>query len=250
MPKEDLEDARARLAWANEQIALLEPKVDALVAKNVEDAVPTPPMTYARRLRALAVPAEIKTSIGTIIQAQRTSLEYLAHSLAERNGATKLNKVQFPICESEQEFNAKQSQVRIAELAPADKAKIAALKPFSGGNDDLYLLHRLGNQDRHRKLIPMVQSPGPIGIGVRPGQGGGYIRRLAAWGPDSTKDGSTLLMMDADPAIQLDTPFALKFGAIPEANAEPVIATLKRLSKAANDVIDQFDDSATAIRKE
>jgi hypothetical protein len=49
-------------------------------------------------------------------------------------------------------------------------------------------------------------------------------------------------MMDADPAIEFVTPFVLKFGELPEATIEPVVATLKRLSKEASAVIDQFDE--------
>lgn len=113
------------------------------------------------------IPEEIKAATGMIIQAQRDSLDYVVHSLAVKNGAKKLNTVQFPVAESQAGLPLQ----RIAELDPADQAAIIALNPYKGGNNDLYALHWLSNKSKHRELITVAQNLKQAGWRAIPGKG-------------------------------------------------------------------------------
>jgi hypothetical protein len=243
MTKANLSGARAKLKWADSQINILDGQIRDFIEKNVETIPPYPNFTHGQILRNdRVIPDEIKASTGMIVQAQRDSLDHLAHALAVNNKAVKLTAVEFPICDTQARFADKGTRRKIAELSAVDQAAIIALKPYKGGNNVLYALHWLSNKSKHRDLIAVAQNLASAGWRPRPGSGGGYIRRFAVWTPDKSpnKDG-TVIMMDADPQIEFYLAFTIAFREIPETGSQPVVETLREFSRLANSIIDLFD---------
>lgn len=243
MPALNLSGARAKLKWADNQIAVLGAELAAFVAQNVTEFRPDP-NNKARRATLYRnnapVPEEIKTATGMIIQAQRDSLDYLVVALARKNGAVKVTEPEFPICDSDTRFADKGTQRKIGSLSDMDKAAIMALKPYKGGNNLLYALHWLSNKSKHRDLIAATHHG--VGAAFITTGGKGYVRKVTAQraeGPDG--EPMTLVNIDADPQIKLNLTHTVSFREIPEAGSQPVVETLRNFSKLAREIIDGFD---------
>jgi hypothetical protein len=90
--------------------------------------------------------------IGDAVHNLRASLDYLAWGLVKVNGGTPTNQTMFPILESSKDI---ESRVTRAVHGAAQEAidLIVALKPFQGGDADLWRLHRLDIVDKHRLLM-------------------------------------------------------------------------------------------------
>jgi hypothetical protein len=90
--------------------------------------------------------------VGEVVHQLRSALDHLACQLVEANGGTVTKQTRFPILES-----AKDSEARIEGLLKGASIKairfIKALKPYNGGNQHLFALHRLNLADKHRLLI-------------------------------------------------------------------------------------------------
>lgn len=243
MPHPDLSGARAKLQWANYQITILGAQIQSFMDNNVKEVRPDPEsklrkITFYRH--HVAVPLEIKTATGMIVQAQRDSLDYLAVALARKNGAVRVSQVEFPICDSDARFADKGTRRKIELISPGDQAAIIALKPYKGGNNLLYALHWLSNKSKHRDLITTTHNP--VGAVFRSTGGRGYVRNMTVKrGYSDTGELGSFVHLDADPNIKLDITFEVAFREIPEAGSQPVIETLRDFSSLANDIIDLFD---------
>ena len=92
---------------------------------------------------------------GDIIQNLRSSLDHLAYGLVIASGGKPTTSTMFPISEhvpatpeEEASFGRKVKGMRKEAVD-----LIRSIKPYKGGNDALWRLHRLNNIDKHRLLL-------------------------------------------------------------------------------------------------
>lgn len=191
-------------------------------------------------------PAPLGAIAGDVIHSARTALDHLAYQLVlvgtGRPGPFK--RVYFPIADSAVEYEA--AKTKETTLMPAAAmAAIDALKPYRGGNDVLWRLHRLDDVDKHRVLLTVgsnfesvnvapVVAPPPVGsapdlTGSMEGSG---------WPPDkiaSVRELAAKMALFSKPA---DRPFSLTVGAellIDAPDAEPNPAIQFRLGVALSE---------------
>jgi hypothetical protein len=109
------------------------------------------------RVRKVAeVPTEITAIIGDVIHNFRSALDHLVYQLVLTNGGTPkhLKTCCYPIFDSREQYLGDAP----AKLKGMDRAAIHFIdstKPYKGGDDDLWRLHRLDIVDKHRLLIPV-----------------------------------------------------------------------------------------------
>jgi hypothetical protein len=108
------------------------------------------------------VPVQVVLLLGDAIHNLRSALDHLAYQLVfvGTNGAGNADRpndpfrhVEFPVADSLAEFVSPRIQRKIEGATQAAKDAIANTKPYKGGNDTLWELHRLNNIDKHRLLI-------------------------------------------------------------------------------------------------
>lgn len=95
-------------------------------------------------------PIEWSILVGEILHHLRSVLDQLIWQLMLASGRQPDSKTEFPICESAPKL---QSAKVMKYLDPVSLAVINELKPYLGGNDLLWKLHRLDITDKHRHLI-------------------------------------------------------------------------------------------------
>ncbi len=195
------------------------------------------------------IPQIISLIAGDAIQNLRTSLDYLivqlviAHS--PRVGEKRLRRIGFPMFERAEQMTSKTLKGKIGEVSPVAEKNVLILKPYKGGNDDLWGLHELNNLDKHRLLITgMWHGPTHMGysmdIKARTKAGAvipDALREFTAWGqypnPKPLKVGQTIILTDADPEAHQDYKFLLNI-----ALSEPEVFKGKALVETLNGLAD------------
>jgi hypothetical protein len=99
-----------------------------------------------------AVPAVISAMLGDAIHNLRSVLDYLAWQLVLANHDTPGNWTAYPIFESVEKYESHKAG-KVKGMSDVAVEMIDATKPYQGGTDDLWRLHRLDNIDKHRLLI-------------------------------------------------------------------------------------------------
>ncbi len=108
------------------------------------------------------VPAPVAAIAGDALQNLRTALDYVAGQLcpaSERHSQTA-----FPISDNATKYEAEKAR-KIKGMPKAAVNAIDATKPYKGGNDTLWRLHRLNNIDKHRLLLTVGTAYSAVNIG-------------------------------------------------------------------------------------
>lgn len=98
-----------------------------------------------------SVPIQWSANVGDIIHNLRSALDHLAYELVQANGRL-ATKTTFPISDNEAKFKAHFPQALHGASTTAIST-IESLKPYKGGNDDLWRIHQLDIIDKHRAIV-------------------------------------------------------------------------------------------------
>lgn len=237
----DFTSACAKLEWANNKLIELDAIIRAYSAKNpfqttvhLDDAEPGIRWYVLDQIQE--VPAAIGVEIGAIIASIRDSLDHLIVALSIGNGGKEMRQYAFAIAEDEAKFRAASKRM-LAALTDVQRAKIAILHPYAGGNDDLYLLHQMNNSSKHRALVPLLRTPRQTNI-----RGNGFCRRFSLFDPDhSPYPGHAAIRLDADEGVHLE--LLESYLAFAESHRD-VIDQIRAFHSAAHSAICQFIPSA------
>ncbi|MFM9863821.1 MAG: hypothetical protein ACKVRO_09450 [Micropepsaceae bacterium] len=240
MSSDDLRDARAKLAWANREIeflahdlaAFFERKPYAIVGERQPDGRKHLIFNVTEE-----VPGIIQASVGSVLYAQRSSLDILANCLANRNGHQDSRDTYFPIAKTATAVATdKDFRKKIRKLADSDKAKIIGLKPYQGGNDRLYALHHLNLMDKHRRLLEISGTINQFGL-----SGFGHVREIRThFGPEPMKNGAHILTVDTDDQINLNFTLNVSFSDSGGLPSKPIVEMLNDFTSVCDAIINMF----------
>jgi hypothetical protein len=96
-------------------------------------------------------PLRWSTIAGDAVHNLRSALDLLVWQLVLANQRTPGNHTMFPIARSANDYETRGTRQVEGISAPA-KEVLDALKPYEGGNDALWRLHRLDANDKHQLL--------------------------------------------------------------------------------------------------
>jgi hypothetical protein len=114
--------------------------------------------------KCTAVPPDFAAIFGDVLQNLRTALDHLAWQLVIANGKKPIDgQTGFPIAETSDKFEASFDR-KVEGMSQGAIRMIRALKPYGGGNEDLWGLHSLNNVDKHRSLFVVGASHTGIGM--------------------------------------------------------------------------------------
>lgn len=120
---------------------------------------------------ALPTPDHLPLLAGDAIQNLRAALDHLAYEIVCSETQTPTSQqpasvkaIYFPIAEDK----AKYDKIKFARLPAVSKEIVDvfdSLKPYSGGNDDLWRLHQLSVIEKHRLLLTVGAQAAGIHLG-------------------------------------------------------------------------------------
>ena len=167
-----------------ERLSHITPKVErarehiSALQRELKDFIATDPYKVACKvdgeqrpvyfvLSVEPTPARLPLIAGDAIQNLMCALDHLAYQLVCSDTGDQPpnpNWIYFPIQDDEEKYHAKK-QGKIAGASQATVAAIDALKPYKGGNEDLWMLYRLNNIEKHRLLLTVGSSAGGVHLG-------------------------------------------------------------------------------------
>ncbi len=192
-----------------------------------------PTRIYKLHLRD-PVPEDISIHAGVILNEMRAILDALTVTLAARNGHPDSTNTYFPTGKTKAGFESRDVQRKIKKLSDQDKATIAALQPYAGGNDMLYALHSSDLIRKHQRLIVLGGEAAEMVMGS---DGGWFL------------DGSKIHFINAGPGHPIDQPIAqLAADYHIEFKQDAVVAFSEPAAIKAKPLITTLDDFAGLVQ--
>ena len=109
-------------------------------------------------------PPELPLIAGDALHNFRSTLDHLAWKLVEATGKLPTVKTGFPIFDSEADYRSR-SPKKVEGMRAITKERIDNLRPYKGGYNDLWILHRLDIIDKHRLPVLFLSSGGTTPVG-------------------------------------------------------------------------------------
>lgn len=119
---------------------------------------------YLKRTEPL--PDCIPLIVGDVIQNLVSALDHLAYQIVCKDTSDnppQPKKVYFPIAENASDYEAIKNRKLIGAKQQSIDA-VDAVKPYKGGNDQLWMLHQLNNIDKHRLLLTYGAQAGGLNV--------------------------------------------------------------------------------------
>lgn len=157
MAKANLEGARAKVERAKQHIRDLDAQRIAFLGDNPYRTTPEFHPEYSATAYFLdeyaPIPEAISLVAGDALHNLRAALDYVVYAFASKGlSPAERAKLYFPISKSAEDYNS-ESLGKTAGVPKYIKKRIDRLKPYKGGNDLLWGLHRLNIIDKHRLLV-------------------------------------------------------------------------------------------------
>ena len=168
---------------------------------------------------------DVLTGIGDIAHNLRSALDHLACQLVIVTGHKVTNKVCFPIAEDVTRYESRKAGI-VECVGPGVIEAMDRLKPYKGGNLDLWRIHELDRIDKHRNLFTLAH---PVSL-------------TADWLPD----GSFLFKKDApdyaglfDEKVEqyLQFKFEESIGQSEVSGGDAILPTLHHLVDAVESIV-------------
>jgi hypothetical protein len=162
-----LESSLAKIDRAKKHIVELDAAIDTFLKADLNkvgtkrDPQSREPVYYL--VSVADIPVEVAAITGDIIHNLRSALDHLAYQLVfmNTNGLGipgKLNRdpfrnVYFPIGDCEERYITAKASREVKAMGQKALDAIDSIKPYKGGEDLLWQLHKLDNTDKHRLVI-------------------------------------------------------------------------------------------------
>jgi hypothetical protein len=188
-------------------------------------------------LEAPPIPEEMALIAGDVLQNLRSALDHLAWALVETNGCRPNERTCFPIMEGKPLTRDDKNRFdrKIEGMGQEAKDIIRSLNPYKGGNDDLWLLHRLNNIDKHRTIFTVGFAVRSISTSYQ------QIGALPTFQTGPLENGSELFRENNQVSNKVDFIFDVAINEPGLIACEPLILRLRLSYNKVFRLIGQFD---------
>jgi hypothetical protein len=258
---DELAGIRIKLAFAKKGIDRIDIDVACLFKDDSFALIVEEDLKAGTRLAKLKlkqdVPKDLSVSISEPVYHLRSILDQLVVALAEKFGVLNTKNLLFPFGETDQDIErAKEKGGKIYGLPAEVQEIIVALEPHKNGQSELWALGRLGNIDKHNRLIPigyigagslyqnlhvqnanigiMIGGPGDLEKGI-------VLSDLGKHGTICNKQGSWPTVGLVGGGANIEISAQLTFGDVDVFEGKPVVAVLRYLYDTTENIVDIFD---------
>jgi hypothetical protein len=238
--------ARSKLKWADEHFAKLNETLKAFYSSAYQVMVQDDPKT-GRRTYDMVIKRELPDSvpflIGDVVHNLRSALDHVAYEIVKRSGRPPSQGLVFPIKDTRKEvIDAIKSEIQVAAGSELVTLIVDRIQPHEGGNGHaLWVLHRLDCIDKHRELLPAVDSLAFEHIQAVDEHGTTYTGLVLKWVrggnlalPDYVKGKKLHIQHEGRLTV------GIQFKNVDCAEGELVIPTLNRLRSTVAKTVDQI----------
>ncbi|MBY8915818.1 hypothetical protein KUG85_00225 [Nitratireductor sp. L1-7-SE] len=235
---DDLSEIDDRIKWCRDRTLILAAEIDTFTTSGAykisHDVDPeTGNGTFYIALEKKP-PRNFAIDAGVIIHELRAALDGLACVLAVRNGKGTKN-VYFPISRNLAIFESDGIKKKLRNLSHADREVVASLKPYAGGNDMLFALHKADLTRKHTRLILMSGGLNSFGLG------NATIERLEFLGGGPiTEKKRAFAVASANTRFHAQIGVDLNFSEPDTVRGRPVVATLEEFGRLVQSIVQLF----------
>src|SRR6266480_3756160 len=205
-------------------------------------------------------PVRISSIAGDVLQNLRSSLDHLAFELfiVGTHGKAGAGKhVSFPIFDDANGYN-KYAADKVKGMPGKAVSAINSIRPYRGGNDVLWQIHRLNNIDKHRFLITVGSAFRSLDLGAH--AGAHMLQMMSEHCPEVAKikfpsvffkstdkmfplkPGDELFLdaPDAKPNPKMQFRFEIAFGENGVIEGAPLLDTLQTMIRTVDSLVASF----------
>lgn len=206
---------------------------------------------FSNAYEAARLANHVTLRTADVIHNLRAALDIAVCGVAEINGKKIDRKVFFPFAKTSDEFYrliSDTNRCSISVVAPQIVDAVKRLEPYQGGNGGLlYSLHELDKMDKHRFIVPALQSA------VAKFEG---IKIINAAGGTVNMNNSTIVfdprqgyrgiigLGSGKPKLEInqniETGLEISFGKGQILEGKPIVPTLRSFSKLTIEIIESF----------
>lgn len=183
------------------------------------------------------LPLAFSAEAGAYINSIRSALDMLATALVERHGLPiKPDDIYFPIKKSEDAF--KEDKI-VKALPDAERKIVESLKPYCGGNELLWALHRLDILRKHRRLLTADLTPTKLKI-----SGYGVHKNFTAVSTGYVSSGDKIilgLLTKGTPPPDVKLVAHITIHEVDLVNKKSVVGVLNQFAEHVTKIIKMFD---------
>jgi hypothetical protein len=197
-------------------------------------------------------PLGLAAMVGDVLQNLRSALDHLAYQLVlvGTAGVPPTRRVYFPIADDATKYKAEKPG-RVKGMRQDAIDAMDALKPYKGGNDPLWRLHRLSIIDKHRLLITVGSAFSSVNVAPLlerdfPGVAG-KVTLPPLWLKPADrlfplKQGDELFadLPDTEVVDKVGFAFDLAFGEPQVVEGEPLLRTLQGMADLVDKIVCSF----------
>jgi hypothetical protein len=200
-----------------------------------------------------AVIREIALAMGDAIHNLRSALDHRVWELVSPHCTESERKqIQFPFPKSPEDIKVRFEARKIHRAPKEVWDALESLKPYSGGNDDLVLIHELDVIDKHKLLVPTADYTRISGDEIRkllPDFPAGLINgtfsgngRDVVWGiPHMNRRDRRAQGIGGGGEKDLPVPVDIIIREPPQASHRPLMPTLYAMTKATEVALARLD---------
>jgi hypothetical protein len=197
-------------------------------------------------------PYELPLIAGDAVHNLRSALDLLVWQLVLANDGTPSERDAFPIAKDSAAYVNRANEA-LAQVSDAARSQIDLLKPYDGGNDDLWHVHRLDIADKHRLLLVVARSLDSVTLTTTlpdgtPHPGSTAYFQKGAYFP--LRDGMEIPEIDTlkqayaasvpwpvEPDFKADVAFGDESKYV---HGQRLVPTLKQLAKSFDKIVESF----------
>jgi hypothetical protein len=195
-----------------------------------------------------SLPLEIASVVSDAANNLRDSLDHMGYATAQ--AATKGSNpkhTSFPFASSAAQLE-QSVKGRANDVPPDILTLFRNLKPYKGGDDELYALNTIANANKHQLLRPMALSTGSFSMSLGKVSGGAMGITQFTWNPD--KNEIVLLRMSKDTVVDtssIEVQLFLVFDEAALAAGDPVGRVLDVLIPKVETILASVESEARRV---
>lgn len=260
-----LEGSKQKVERAKEHISQLEAEIQEFLGREpyrivLEEEQQNGDLIYRVKIKEQP-PLRWSAIIGDIVHNLRSALDLLANDVVSANCKIPNHYTAFPVCKSAKDFEDRLPKMVRGASTEAIRI-IKSLKPYKGGNEELWRIHHLDIVDKHRLILSVGTMHRNVvmssKIQVPWGEGEKFQFPPFAINPADRqyplKDNAEVMRVKAaarksDSGFSMDYKFTfdVAFGDEEVVQGEPVFPALKRLISYVEGIIGIFDSYISSL---
>jgi hypothetical protein len=241
-----------KLNNAKKHIDSLEVEIESFTRmrpyEKIEEPDPEEPQNTVHKLRLTSqLPDAITDTTADAIANIRNALDHAGYTCATASGKADPKNCSFPFGDSLEHLNRKGGTLsKSTDIPEAIQSLFVGFKPYKGGDDLLWALHKLNIADKHKITLPI--GSGIFRRGVK-FSGAGYwlMPEPHVW--DREKNEMVIITLGPETKYDVDMTFDIfvAFNGIEHVDGQPVLPVLQELHKKVESIVNTIEAEAKRL---